>query len=99
MANSAKSKSGKIATIINEVDSTGCQRWKPSVGETLLFRKTNGRANTYIVESSVGRGCVGCDVRDSKFDTLCEELLCEDSKTILKKKLRTLKKHSNFMVY
>lgn len=85
MANSTKSKSGKIATLINEGDSTGCHRWKPSVGETLLFRKTNGRATTYIVESNVGRGCVGCDVRDSKFDTLCDELLCEASKTILKK--------------
>lgn len=85
MDNSTKSKSVKIATIINEGDGMGCSRWKPSVGETLLFRKTNGRTNTYIVESSVWRGCVGCDVRYSKFDTLCDELLCEASKTILKK--------------
>ena len=85
MASSTKALSGKTTTLIVEGDHTGAPTWKPSVGETLVFRKTNGRGATYKVESNIGRGCVGCDVRASKFDALCDELLCAASQTILKK--------------
>ena len=85
MANSTKAQSGKTTTLIVEGDHRGAPTWKPSVGETLVFRKTNGRTSTYTVESNIGRGCVGCDVRASKFDALCDELNCTASQTILKK--------------